>query len=50
MDKKDKFLLSCSAKQRELLLVILQKLSVLDFSNLDIKRIEGGKNAYRCRV
>ncbi|MDR0282773.1 MAG: hypothetical protein LBI53_05865 [Candidatus Peribacteria bacterium] len=50
MDKVAKFLATCSAKQKTVLLMVIAKIGALDFSDLDITKMEGKTNEYRCRV
>ncbi|OGC82129.1 MAG: hypothetical protein A2V81_03195 [Candidatus Abawacabacteria bacterium RBG_16_42_10] len=50
MEHYKKFLAKLSAKNKESVYVIIEKLISLDFANLDIKKLRGYPSWYRVRV
>jgi len=49
MDKIKKFLLKLSQKERDIIILITQKILLWDFNGLDIKRLEWKENFFRVR-
>jgi len=50
MDKISKFLLKLKKKERDNLLKVLKKISILDLDGLDIKKLKNLSNYFRVRV
>ena len=49
MDKVTKFLLKISERERNVILSLIEKISILNLAGLDVKKIKWENNLYRIR-